>query len=98
MALIDPSNLSREELEAALITTSAENQFVLEKLSEEIQETYNALARQVTILKAVTLGQIGNQEMIDSYNKVTEKMIEQLCALIISEEDVDNVKKHLENE
>ena len=98
MALIDPSEMKRAELEAALITTSAENKFVLEHLSEEIQHTHNALARQVTILKAVTLGQVGNQGMIDAYNKVTEQMIEQLCSLMISEEDVDNVKKHLENE
>ena len=98
MAIIDPSEMTREQLEVALITTSAENKFVLEHLSEEIQHTHNALARQVTILKAVTLAQIGNQEMIDAYNKVTEKMIEQLCSLMISEEEIDNVNKHIENE
>ena len=98
MSFIDPSEMKREELEAALITTSAENKFVLEHLSEEIQHTHNALTRQVTILKAVTLAQIGNQGMIDAYNKVTEQLIEQLCSLLISEKDIDNVNKHLENE
>ena len=96
MAYRDPSEMTRAELQQKLIEESSENSFLLEKTAEHINDTFNLLGSKIHVLKTIVLKD-QNQKMIQNYNKVTEGLIEKMCELIISEEDINKVKKMLDD-
>lgn len=95
---IDPMTLSKEELAEKLVEFSGENNFLMEKIAEQITETFNVMRGQINTLKVICLRNHENQGMIDAFNKVTDSMIETFCELLISDKEIEDVRKLMDDE